>query len=48
MVTLAVYYFLWKEHLFNPGLVYDNIGEIFSVLVIASYAGALLLYCKVS
>ncbi|KAH9568494.1 hypothetical protein CY35_03G080000 [Sphagnum magellanicum] len=46
MVTLAVYYFLWKEHLFNPGLVYDNIGEIFSVLVIASYAGALLLYCK--
>jgi 7-dehydrocholesterol reductase len=26
--------------------VYDNIGEIFSVLVIASYAGALLLYCK--
>ncbi|CAM6027863.1 unnamed protein product [Sphagnum balticum] len=46
MVTLAVYYFLWKERLFNPGLVYDNIGEIFSVLVIASYAGAILLYFK--
>ncbi|CAM6058176.1 unnamed protein product [Sphagnum tenellum] len=46
MVTLAVYYLVWKESLFNPGLVYDYIGEIFSVLVIASYVATILLYCK--
>jgi 7-dehydrocholesterol reductase len=45
-VTLAVYYLVWKESLFNPGLVYDYIGEIFSVLVIASYVATILLYCK--
>jgi hypothetical protein len=28
--------------------VYDYIGEIFSVLVIASYVATILLYCKVS
>ncbi len=37
-----------RESLFNPGLVYDYIGEIFSVLVIASYVATILLYCKVS
>ncbi len=37
-----------RESLFNPGLVYDCIGEIFSVLVIASYVATILLYCKVS
>jgi 7-dehydrocholesterol reductase len=35
-----------RESLFNPGLVYDYIGEIFSVLVIASYVATILLYCK--
>jgi hypothetical protein len=33
-----------RERLFNPGLVYDYIGEIFSVLVIASYVATILLY----
>uniref|UniRef100_A0A7I4B7N8 7-dehydrocholesterol reductase n=2 Tax=Physcomitrium patens TaxID=3218 RepID=A0A7I4B7N8_PHYPA len=46
LITLGVYYLLWRERLFNPAMVYDIIGEIYSVLICATYITTTLLYVK--
>ncbi|CAK9204900.1 unnamed protein product [Sphagnum troendelagicum] len=46
MVTLVVYYLLWKEHYFNPAVVYECMGEMLSVMIVASYTISIFLYCK--
>ncbi|KAK1605725.1 hypothetical protein QYE76_029398 [Lolium multiflorum] len=45
-VTLATYLSLWWFGIFNPAIVYDHLGEIFSTLVFGSFVFCILLYIK--
>ncbi|KAM0914860.1 hypothetical protein ACQ4PT_011237 [Festuca glaucescens] len=45
-VTLATYLSLWWFGIFNPAIVYDHLGEIYSALVFGSFVFCILLYIK--
>ncbi|RWW87508.1 hypothetical protein BHE74_00003657 [Ensete ventricosum] len=45
-VTLVTYLSLWWFGIFNPVIVYDHLGEIYSALVMGSLVFCLLLYLK--
>ncbi|CAI9114575.1 OLC1v1015327C1 [Oldenlandia corymbosa var. corymbosa] len=45
-VTLITYVALWWFEIFNPVLVYDHLGEIFSALIFGSLVFCVLLYIK--
>ncbi|KAL5723958.1 7-dehydrocholesterol reductase [Ranunculus cassubicifolius] len=45
-ITLITYLSLWRSGLFNPAVVYDHLGEIFSALIFGSLAFCILLYLK--
>ncbi|KAL9388223.1 hypothetical protein Peur_016828 [Populus x canadensis] len=44
MVTLVAYLSLWWFGIFNPAVVYDHLGEIFSALILASFNFCFFLY----
>ncbi|KAH9312236.1 hypothetical protein KI387_027271, partial [Taxus chinensis] len=46
LVTLITYIAIWWFGLFNPAIVYDHLGEIFSSLIIGSFIFCILLYIK--
>lgn len=41
-------FLLFRFGIFNPAIVYDHLGEIFSALVFGSLVFCILLYVKVS
>lgn len=45
-VTLITYISLWWFGIFNPAIVYDHLGEIFSTLIFGSLVFCVLLYIK--
>ncbi|KAF6138401.1 hypothetical protein GIB67_032905 [Kingdonia uniflora] len=45
-VTLVTYLGLWWFGIFNPAIVYDHLGEIFSALIFGSFAFCIFLYIK--
>ncbi|KAG9449236.1 hypothetical protein H6P81_009201 [Aristolochia fimbriata] len=45
-VTLITYFALWWFGIFNPAIVYDHLGEIFSALIIGSFIFCIFLYIK--
>ncbi|KAF8090773.1 hypothetical protein N665_0467s0003 [Sinapis alba] len=45
-VTLSTYLGLWWFGIFNPAIVYDHLGEIFSALIFGSLVFCVLLYVK--
>ncbi|THU51496.1 hypothetical protein C4D60_Mb06t31650 [Musa balbisiana] len=45
-VTLVTYLSLWWFGIFNPAIVYDHLGEIYSALVMGSLVFCLFLYLK--
>lgn len=45
-VTLVTYLSLWWFGIFNPAIVYDHLGEIYSALVFGSLVFCLCLYIK--
>ena len=45
-ITLITYIAIWWFGLFNPAIVYDHLGEIFSALIIGSFIFCILLYIK--
>ncbi|KAL0414947.1 UNVERIFIED_CONTAM: 7-dehydrocholesterol reductase [Sesamum latifolium] len=45
-VTMVTYVGLWWFGIFNPSIVYDHLGEIFSALIFGSLAFCVLLYIK--
>ncbi|PIA43790.1 hypothetical protein AQUCO_01800085v1 [Aquilegia coerulea] len=45
-VTLVTYISLWWFGVFNPAIVYDHLGEIFSALIFGSFVFCILLYIK--
>ncbi|KAG2658314.1 hypothetical protein PVAP13_1KG248000 [Panicum virgatum] len=45
-VTLITYLGLWWFGIFNPAIVYDHLGEIFSALVFGSFVFCIFLYIK--
>ncbi|KAG2650821.1 hypothetical protein PVAP13_1NG168600 [Panicum virgatum] len=45
-VTLITYLGLWWFGIFNPAIVYDHLGEIFSALVFGSLVFCIFLYIK--
>lgn len=45
-ITLVTYYVMYKTGYFNPAIVYDHLGEIFSTLIIGSFLVCCLLYVK--
>ena len=45
-ITLITYIAIWWFGLFNPAIVYDHLGEIFSALIIGSFIFFILLYIK--
>ncbi|KAL6144313.1 hypothetical protein ACLB2K_055007 [Fragaria x ananassa] len=45
-VTLTTYIGLWWFGIFNPTIVYDHLGEIFSALIFGSLVFCVLLYIK--
>ena len=45
-VTLTTYITIWWFALFNPAIVYDHLGEIFSALIIGSFIFCMFLYIK--
>nr|AFK45412.1 unknown [Lotus japonicus] len=46
LVTLITYLGLWWFGIFNPTIVYDHVGEIFSALIFGSLVFCVLLYIK--
>eukprot|EP00252_Welwitschia_mirabilis_P004381 TRINITY_DN14732_c0_g1_i1.p1 TRINITY_DN14732_c0_g1~~TRINITY_DN14732_c0_g1_i1.p1 ORF type:complete len:468 (-),score=58.01 TRINITY_DN14732_c0_g1_i1:391-1794(-) len=44
--SLATYIALWWFGVFNPAVVYDHLGEIFSALIIGSFIFCIFLYIK--
>ncbi|EFJ06471.1 hypothetical protein SELMODRAFT_135440 [Selaginella moellendorffii] len=46
VTTLVVYTAMWRFGWFNPALVYDHLGEIFSTLIFGSIVFCVLLYIK--
>ncbi|KAL7162889.1 hypothetical protein ACSBR2_043207 [Camellia fascicularis] len=45
-VTLITYLSLWWFGVFNPSIVYDHLGEIFSALIFGSFIFCIFLYIK--
>ncbi|TQD99106.1 hypothetical protein C1H46_015307 [Malus baccata] len=45
-VTLTTYLGLWWFGIFNPTVVYDHLGEIFSALIFGSFIFCIFLYIK--
>ncbi|KAL0299957.1 UNVERIFIED_CONTAM: 7-dehydrocholesterol reductase [Sesamum calycinum] len=45
-VTMVTYVGLWWFGIFDPSIVYDHLGEIFSALIFGSLAFCVLLYIK--
>nr|CAB3446562.1 unnamed protein product [Digitaria exilis] len=45
-VTLITYLGLWWFGIFNPAIVYDHLGEIYSALVFGSFVFCIFLYIK--
>ncbi|CAL5443608.1 unnamed protein product [Camellia sinensis] len=45
-VTLITYLSLWWFGAFNPSIVYDHLGEIFSALIFGSFIFCIFLYIK--
>ncbi|XP_042449563.1 7-dehydrocholesterol reductase-like [Zingiber officinale] len=45
-VTLVTYISLWWFEIFNPAIVYDHLGEIYSALIMGSLVFCILLYLK--
>ncbi|XWS11624.1 hypothetical protein CRYUN_Cryun37aG0014600 [Craigia yunnanensis] len=45
-VTLVTYISLWWFGIFNPTVVYDHLGEIFSALIVGSLIFCIFLYIK--
>lgn len=45
-ITLTTYIAIWWFGLFNPAIVYDHLGEIFSALIIGSFIFCIFLYIK--
>ncbi|KAF8389437.1 hypothetical protein HHK36_026132 [Tetracentron sinense] len=45
-VTLITYFSLWWFGIFNPAIVYDHLGEIFSALIFGSFIFCIFLYIK--
>ncbi|KAG6473285.1 hypothetical protein ZIOFF_067199 [Zingiber officinale] len=45
-VTLVTYLGLWWFGIFNPAVVYDHLGEIYSALIVGSLVFCILLYLK--
>ncbi|KAI3840682.1 hypothetical protein MKW92_012670 [Papaver armeniacum] len=45
-VTLVTYIGLWWFGIFNPAIVYDHLGEIYSALIFGSLIFCVLLYIK--
>ncbi|CAL0335325.1 unnamed protein product [Lupinus luteus] len=45
-VTLLTYLSLWWFGIFNPSIVYDHLGEIFSALIFGSLVFCVFLYIK--
>ncbi|CAL5361014.1 unnamed protein product [Camellia sinensis] len=45
-VTLITYLSLWWFGVFNPSVVYDHLGEIFSALIFGSFIFCIFLYIK--
>ncbi|XP_078443227.1 ergosterol biosynthesis ERG4/ERG24 family [Wolffia australiana] len=45
-VTLVAYLGLWWFRIFNPVVVYDHLGEIFSALIVGSLVFCILLHIK--
>ncbi|GFP79219.1 7-dehydrocholesterol reductase [Phtheirospermum japonicum] len=46
IVTLVTYLGLWWFGIFNPTIVYDHLGEIFSALIFGSFVFCIFLYIK--
>ncbi|KAB1213045.1 7-dehydrocholesterol reductase [Morella rubra] len=46
IVTLVTYVALWWFKIFNPAVVYDHLGEIFSALIFGSLVFCIFLYIK--
>ncbi|KAJ8431741.1 hypothetical protein Cgig2_028958 [Carnegiea gigantea] len=46
VVTLLTYLGLWWFGIFNPAVVYDHLGEIFSTLIFGSFIFCIFLYIK--
>ncbi|KAJ7531615.1 hypothetical protein O6H91_14G051300 [Diphasiastrum complanatum] len=46
LTTLAVYIGIWRLGWFNPSIVYDHLGEIYSALIIGSFIFCVFLYIK--
>ncbi|KAJ0677374.1 putative 7-dehydrocholesterol reductase [Helianthus annuus] len=47
VVTLVTYISLWWFGIFNPSVVYDHLGEIYSALIFGSFVFCVFLYIKV-
>ncbi|XP_031501298.1 7-dehydrocholesterol reductase [Nymphaea colorata] len=45
-VTMVAYVTIWWLGIFNPAIVYDHLGEIFSALIVGSFIFCILLYIK--
>ncbi|KAI8529778.1 hypothetical protein RHMOL_Rhmol12G0251700 [Rhododendron molle] len=45
-VTLITYLSLWWFGIFNPAIVYDHLGEIYSALIFGSFIFCIFLYIK--
>ncbi|KAL2321445.1 hypothetical protein Fmac_025824 [Flemingia macrophylla] len=46
LVTLVAYVALWWFGIFNPTIVYDHLGEIYSALIFGSFVFCIFLYIK--
>ncbi|XP_039688836.1 7-dehydrocholesterol reductase isoform X3 [Medicago truncatula] len=46
LVTLVTYVALWRFGIFNPTIVYDHLGEIYSTLSFGSFIFCIFLYIK--
>ncbi|KAI9087307.1 hypothetical protein K1719_030777 [Acacia pycnantha] len=46
VVTLITYLGLWWFGIFNPTIVYDHLGEIYSALIFGSFVFCIFLYLK--
>ncbi|CAN6452710.1 unnamed protein product [Victoria cruziana] len=45
-VTMVAYVTIWRLGIFNPAIVYDHLGEIFSALIVGSFVFCIFLYIK--
>lgn len=48
LINFVYYYTVLRLKIFEPSLVYDHLGEIFSALIFGSFVFCIFLYIKVS